>query len=544
MIPFMRIQWLTLICLVLTAGCGKQQEPPTVLVGIDGAEWQIIEEMMGDGELPNFARIRNQGAWGHLINNGMENSPVVWTTFATGHFARDHGVLDHVFPFGGDGARRPVTSELRQVPALWNIADHYGLRSSVIGYFVSHPPEPINGVMVSSQAPAWAEGAIYPPDALALDSRRYQALHDEDVRGRIWEKYFGWEFDSAQAEDPDSPYRVAAEAVVERSLQHRIVRDEFLRRATEDLAKQPADLFITYYRIPDILSHSLWKYYDPAAYPEDPPSAEELAWFGESVRQSYRFVDRALGELLDAWGGKANMIIVSDHGFGRATEEQMTRENRRVKYLTGNHQPDGIIMAHGPDIQPGQIEGLTVMEIAPTMMALLGLPVAGNLPGQIATELIRPGFFDEQPLQSVADYSGVTLPNREIVLDHDVQEDEMNTLKGLGYVGEGVEFDVSSVAGEYDFWGARDRLVAGHISSEIVYYLVKGSASLAQESFDLLKANRPDLELHVLAVSEKKFTMLMDRLPRGAMDAGPFEAFFETNPRSEARTRLEHADGE
>ncbi|HKJ16037.1 MAG TPA: alkaline phosphatase family protein [Xanthomonadales bacterium] len=526
----MRNIWLIPICLLLTAACGKQAETPTVLVGIDGAEWQIINQMIGDGELPNFARIKNEGAWGHLINNGMETSPVVWTTFATGHFAREHGVLDHVFPFGDEGARRPVTSELRQVPALWNIADHYGLRSTVIGYFVSHPPEPINGVMVSSQAPTWIEGSIYPPDAIDLDSRRYQALLNEDVRKRIWSTYFGWDVDRAQADDPDSPYQSAAAAVVERSLDRRIIRDEFLRRATEDLSKQPTDLFITYYRIPDIVSHSLWKYYDPDVY-ENPPTAEELAWFGESVKQTYRFVDRALGELLEAWDGQANMVIVSDHGFGRASARKMNSEFKRVEFLTGDHRPDGVIMAHGPDIQPGQIEGLTIMEIAPTMAALLGLPVAGNLPGQIATNLIRPEFFESQPLKSVADYSDVVLPNREIVLDQVVQEDEMNTLKGLGYVGEGVEFDVSSVAEGYDFWGARDRLVASHMSSEIVYFLLQHSDHLAQESFDLLKVNRPDLELRTLAVTEQKFDLLAQRLPPGAMDPVPFEAFFEANPR-------------
>ncbi len=532
----MRKFWLITLLGALVAGCSPDSEPPAVLVGIDGAEWQIIDEMIADGELPNFARIRDEGAWGHLINNGMETSPVVWTTFATGHFAREHGVLDHVFPFGGKGARRPVTSELRQVPALWNIATHYGLRSTVIGYFVSHPPENINGVMVSSQAPTWVEGAIYPPGALPLDSRRYLALLDDDVRRRVLAQYFGWEFNRDQAEDPDSPYQLAAATVVDRSLDRRIMRDEFLRRATEDLARQPTDLFITYYRIPDILSHSLWMYYDPGAY-ENPPTPQQMAWFGDSVRQSYRFVDRALGELLEAWGGKANMIIVSDHGFGRASSEKMASPDERTQFLTGDHRPDGIIMAHGPDIQPGRIEGLTIMEVAPTMAALLGVPVAGNLPGQIATNLITPGFFKRNPLKSVADYSEVELPNREISLDRDVQEDEMNTLKGLGYVGEGVEFDVASLSGEYDFWAANNRLISSHISSEIFYYLTQGDRELAQETFDELKLRRSDLVRRTLSIARTKFDILMDRLPAGAMDPAPFEAFFEANPRPKRKNQ-------
>lgn len=527
--------WLLAMAMLLVVSCGHKQAPPTVLVGIDGGEWQVIDAMIAAGELPNFARIKREGAWGHLINNGMENSPVVWTTIATGHFARRHGVLDHVFPFGGpdhgNSPRRPVTSELRRVPALWNIATHYGLRAIVVGYFVSHPPEPIDGVIVSSQAPTWEEGTIHPPGALPLDEPRYQELHDPAVQRRIWQPFFGWAYDPAQAGDPESPYHAAADIVAGRGLAGRIVRDEFLRRAVGDLTAEPSDLFIAYYRLPDLLSHLLWKYYDPQAY-ENPPSSEEMEWFGESVKQSYRFVDEALGELMAAWDGEANIIIVSDHGFGRAAAHKMEDENARVKHLTGDHRPDGILLATGPDIEPGQIEGLTIMEIAPTLAALLGVPVAGELPGEVATGLLREDFLAEHPITSVADYSHVAMPLREIRLDRAVQEDEMNTLKGLGYVGEDVEFDVASRAGEYDFWAAEERLVAAHVSSEIFYYLLRGESALADAALDELLEHRPDAARRALIFTEHRFEGLMEGLPAGALDREPFESFFTAHPRS------------
>jgi len=526
---------LIFACALCLAACGTRQDPPTVLVGIDGGEWQVIDEMIAAGELPNLARIKREGAWGHLINNGMENSPVVWTTIATGHFARQHGVLDHVFPFGGDGPRRPVTSELRRVPALWNIATHYGLRSIVVGYFVSHPPEPIDGIIVSSQAPTWEKGAIYPEDALPLEEWLYQELKNPGVRSGIWQPFFGWNFDPAQAEDPESPYRAAADIVVGRDLAGRIVRDEFLRRAVHTLTDEPSDLFIAYYRIPDLVSHLLWKYYDPQAY-ESPPSKEEMEWFGESVRQSYRFVDQALGGLIKGWDGEANIIIVSDHGFGRAAAHKMEAGNEQVKHLTGDHRPDGIILATGPDIEPGQIEGLTIMEIAPTLAALMELPVAGELPGNVATGLLREGFLTDHPIQSVADYSFVAMPHGEVTLNHAGQEDEMNTLKGLGYVGEGVEFDVTSTAGEYDFWAADEPLVAAHMSSEIFYYLLRGETDLADEALDLLLQHRPDAAWRALVFTEHRFASLREGLPQGILDASTFESFFKAHPFSKFAT--------
>ncbi len=315
--------------------------------------------------------------------------------------------------------------------------------------------------------------------------------------------------------------------MVERRLENRIVRDEFLRRAVADLIVGPWDLFIAYYRIPDLLSHSLWKYHDPEAF-EHPPTEEELQWFGESVKQSYRFVDEALGELMAGLDGEANLVVVSDHGFGRAAAHKMEDENAPVKYLSGDHRPDGIILASGPDIQPGQIEGLTIMEIAPTLVALMGLPVSGELPGQVATGLLRPDFFEDQALATVADYSYVEMPHRESRPDTAAQEDEMNTLKGLGYVGEGVAFDADSVAGEFDFWGSDERLVAGHIASEVVYHLIQGNVDLAQDAVALMQERRPDSLWRVMALSQQKFDILMERLPEGAMDPAPFHTFFES----------------
>jgi hypothetical protein len=152
--------------------------------------------------------------------------------------------------------------------------------------------------------------------------------------------------------------------------------------------------------------------------------------------------------------------------------------------------------------------------------------VAGDLPGGIAFDLLRSDYFDDHPLRTIADYSEVTMPNRLVVLDHEVQEDEMNTLKGLGYVGEGVAFDAGSTSGEYDFWAADERLVAGHIASEIVYYLLQGEQSLAEEALALIQANRPEAVKRAMVFSRQTWERLMERVPSGAIDPEPFEAFF------------------
>jgi predicted AlkP superfamily phosphohydrolase/phosphomutase len=88
-----------------------------IVVGIDGAERDVIEPMIEAGELPNFRRFIEEAAFGHLINPGPQVSPLVWTTFATNHFGRGHGILDFVYPLSDVDRKQPVDSTLRREPA-------------------------------------------------------------------------------------------------------------------------------------------------------------------------------------------------------------------------------------------------------------------------------------------------------------------------------------------------------------------------------------------------------------------------------------------
>ena len=75
---------------------------------------------------------------------------MLWTSIATGHTADRHGILHFMQPNpSGEGAR-PVLATSRKVKAIWNILSQNGLRSNVIGWWPSHPVEPIRGAMVSN----------------------------------------------------------------------------------------------------------------------------------------------------------------------------------------------------------------------------------------------------------------------------------------------------------------------------------------------------------------------------------------------------------
>ncbi|MDX1626424.1 MAG: alkaline phosphatase family protein, partial [Wenzhouxiangellaceae bacterium] len=266
--------------MALTAACDRSDEgvapdarPPVILIGIDGAEWSVIEDMVARGELPGFRRMMQEGIHGHLLNPGPQVSPVVWTTFATGHFAREHGILDFVHPYT-EGAKRPVDASLRQRPALWNLVDAEGGDATVIGYFVSHPAEPIDGVIVTDRAWQGLERSVWPSDLEPLAATHREAVRSD--RDELFARFLPWDYAPAQADDAESPYQQAARLVRGRIDRH-ILSEEFLRRMTTELLDRPGDLFVTYFRLVDIASHSVWRYHEGGDWEQAPdPEIERL----------------------------------------------------------------------------------------------------------------------------------------------------------------------------------------------------------------------------------------------------------------------------
>src|SRR5262245_27031557 len=99
--------------------------------------------------MPALAGLIERGVMVNIATLQPSLSPLLWTSIATGKFADKHGILGFIEPDGGGGVR-PSTSTSRKTKAIWNILSQNGLKTHVIGWFASHPAEPINGVCVTN----------------------------------------------------------------------------------------------------------------------------------------------------------------------------------------------------------------------------------------------------------------------------------------------------------------------------------------------------------------------------------------------------------
>jgi predicted AlkP superfamily phosphohydrolase/phosphomutase len=135
-----------------------------IVIGLDGLEPSILEQMLGRGELPHFARLRRQGHYARLATTYPAQTPVAWSSFSTGTNPGGHGVFDFVrrdidtyLPdFALSRFERPknafspprVVNQRRGVP-FWKLLGDAGIPSTILRCPVTFPPDEVRGRMLS-----------------------------------------------------------------------------------------------------------------------------------------------------------------------------------------------------------------------------------------------------------------------------------------------------------------------------------------------------------------------------------------------------------
>lgn len=135
-----------------------------IVIGLDGLEPTIIESMLERGELPNLARIRQSGSYQRLRTTYPAQTPVAWSSFATGTNPGGHGIFDFISrdpaTYLPDAAlssfERPknafaapqVVNQRKGVP-IWRVLSSAGVPSVVLRCPCTFPPDDLNGRMIS-----------------------------------------------------------------------------------------------------------------------------------------------------------------------------------------------------------------------------------------------------------------------------------------------------------------------------------------------------------------------------------------------------------
>ena len=442
---FLLFSCLLLVCLFLACG-GSPDRPRVLVLGLDGMDPQTIDLLMSEGKMPNFARLRQEGAYGRLVSQKPLLSPIIWTTIATGKGPEEHGIGHFVAISEETGEQLPVTSSMRKVKALWNIATEAGRTVATVGWWATWPPEQVDGHVVSDHTAYHFlfEGAFtggegddsgdrtYPPDLFERLSpllRRPEDLGADELSP----------FVEVPTEELEAPFDFQNE------LAHfcwalataKSYRDVGLTLWREE---RP-DLELVYIEGVDSSSHLFGHLF--RAQDLGGELAKQQAKYGQTVEQMYLFADRLLGEYLDALDDRTTLVVLSDHGFELGAlhdDPSKTRDLRRVSERF--HKLEGILYLYGNQIKANtRIDRPSILDVTPTVLALLGAPVGDDMPGRILSE----SFREPVEVARIATWEGAGgSRNVEQAELGPAQRAQLQHLESLGYLGGSSGDDPSS----------------------------------------------------------------------------------------------------
>ena len=407
----------------LALGASGQKPAPVYLIGIDGASWNVLGPLLAAGKLPNLERLAKAGAAVPLRSLDPMISPALWTSIATGRRAAEHGIGDFFV-----GHRR-LTSDDRRAPALWNVFSDAGRRVCVVGYMTTWPAEKVDGVLVSDQLlnRSLSGRLTYPEDALrGLGPAR--AWDDESpASAPRLRRFLHFDYDPAYKRLPAGSDERLENELVDRRLSWVYMRDESFARAAEGLlARSKPDFFAIHLWGVDYVSHGFWKFMQPPPTGVSPRLKRDL---GGVIAAYYEYADEVVGRLLRQAGPDADILVLSDHGFQAWT----AKPGEAHAILSGNHAPEGVLIAAGPDIrQGGAAPGATLLDLFPTILYLADLPVPRGLEGRRLDGLLDRALLARRPLTLTQPYGSRRAPSDGPGVP--LAPDEVERLRASGYL--------------------------------------------------------------------------------------------------------------
>lgn len=266
---------------LLCGACGGPSRPGSdhgpehrlLVVGWDGATFDLIDPLVRQGRLPTVQRLLEQGSQAWLESTVVPISSAAWVGAMTGTGPGRSGVYSFFEPTGEDYDVRLVSSRSVHTPPLWRILRGRGLTTHVWGVPLTFPPErtdPSLGITVA--------GMLSPFDA----TYAWPADLAEDLRARGFVPDLGlWRETQAMS--------------LERFEQQLAIKQEAL---LEWIARPDWDAAVVVFKSLDVLSHQVY----------DGRTDGLVAGYLERL-------DATLAELVEAAGPDANVVLLSDHGF-------------------------------------------------------------------------------------------------------------------------------------------------------------------------------------------------------------------------------------
>jgi Type I phosphodiesterase / nucleotide pyrophosphatase len=402
------------------ASARAERTPKVTVIAIDAASLDLITRAAAEGRLPNFGRLLDNGAVRHLATLHPTSPEAVWAAVGTGKLPQKNGVRsaamyriagmggeavellpDYCFAHGlerfGFIVEQPHTSATFRTRTLWSIASTNGFTVGVVAWPLTQPAPPVRGYLVSDTYHRVAltaigldeQPAIYPLD-LQADALSAMEMATSDLAPVVAASIGG------------------APSTVLDARQETAARTDRIYAAIGDVMARlhPAQVTLTRFQSLDPIGHYFLRYAQPVEFGD--VTDEERRRLGTVLERQYGVVDNAIGHAIAGLGADDLLVVVSGYGMeplaiGKRLIERVIGDPD----ISGTHEgaPDGFLLAYGAAVAPGRGEArASVVDVVPTILYFLGLPIGRDMDGYARTDLFRKSFTESRPITFIPTY--------------------------------------------------------------------------------------------------------------------------------------------
>jgi hypothetical protein len=353
-----------------------------MLIGLEGLSFDIVFPLIAEGKLPNFSWLVNNGSWGRLGTLAPTESVLLDRSLETGKFPAKHRQLS-------TNAYQPAFRAPRFEVTPRYILFRQMIRLDLLNVLPNRPPPgPADLGRVFEANGSSALIVVPPPSEMRRDpgpraDKPFSQVFKTDCSetGRLLEAARG-----AFARD----WSLEEQAFTEKS-----------RRAPGYFHLRLDGL--------NTVEAFFYKYSFPEQFGNIAP--EELSRYGPVISRYYEFYDQVVGKYLASLKDNDLLIVYSPYGV-----EPLPLWKRFVEWMLGNSdisayhedRPDGVVFFYGNGIgKRNTVEGIRIVDIAPTLLYYLGLPVGRDMDGIVQSSVFIGDFTAENPIFSISSYEEI-----------------------------------------------------------------------------------------------------------------------------------------
>ena len=263
-----------------------------LVIGLDGASFNVLDSLIEKNLLPNIAGLIERGVRADLETTFPPITAVAWSSFMTGKNPGKHGIFEFVRRDRDSRRELAVNASFREGRAIWDILGDAGRKVVVHNFPCTYPLHPVNGLMISDFMTPRGRRDISYPDSLL---------------GELESRFGPYRLHLSQTYTGGGPQAVLDELFDE--LEYKAKVSEYL------MTEYEWDAFFQYFWGTDRIQHELWHIIDES-HPRHRP--EEAATYRDRVFDYFKRVDEIVGRLSELAGKDCINLIASDHGFGPA----------------------------------------------------------------------------------------------------------------------------------------------------------------------------------------------------------------------------------